>query len=268
MTLFEKTDGKLEREHRDNLDDYNWVTGDEYTNKIVEYLDGNKTGPTIDLMVRRFCSQIKKTDDGYESHSIDVIEARQAAVKAGLFELLPLGILDGIAGRLAGLNGNCEYLYSRDGKPDDDFAANMSEERERGKYSLKLGRLDLLSTASGSSCMMVQESGGKLDYQPIQSNKIWICFGARIWQDGEERAVNNQLINEASAVVVLLSSADGNKSNYVAFFPRSEQYPNGKCVSYKSDKWSNIPEDAQQHTDNSGEYVNPLTALQKKSRNW
>jgi len=62
-----------------------------------------------------------------------------------------------------------------------------------------------------------------------------------------------------------------NRFEFVAYFPRSTDWPNGRQVKYISSEWHMVPDvDAQgdghvEHYNNAGEIDNPLTTLQEVS---
>jgi hypothetical protein len=203
--------------------------------------------------------------------------APQAAIENNLFEIVGTEYYQKIVRYTGSLAQDTEYVYTtgetEDGDldRDEEFTGEITEARVDGGFQQKLSRLDELSVGSGSSVMMVQILGSKLDYQPIPVNQIWVAYNGSITENDVERPANSLDIEEASVVVIMLEAGDRNK--YVAFFPRSDKYPQGRQVTYFSRTWHNIPPEgedpeATEATDNSGAIANPLTVLQDRSKDW
>jgi hypothetical protein len=250
------------------------VTGDSIVDTIVNYIDGGQRLEVQRLYGTRYCRRITKDKDG-NTYSADPTPATQAAVDANLFEIIVLETMNKIIREVADLNTDTEYAYaSEDGEELDEFAADMQQARADGDYLLKLGRVDELSVATGSSGMLIQVLGSKLDYQPLASSQIKIVFADQIMDGDTWRPTNTLDIEEASIVVVELSESKNNAKDrvFVAIFPRSEMYPKGRMVKYEGTDWAAIPNvghaDANDHMDSAEEVANPLTVLQNDSKDW
>ena len=267
-SLFKNANQKLTRQNINDINEPLVITGRDETTGMVEYLDGDQSPKIINAIVKRFCTTVKKSDDGFEEYEADPIATMEAAVKLGLFEVVTVDAYRKIAYELASLTRNTSFEYP---DSDDDFKAAFEFERERGGFGLKLGRADVLSTATGSSCLLVQELGGRLDYQPIAQNRIWFVFGNTIDDGGIKRPVNTQNINEASQIIIELSRSN-NESNFIAFLPRQDCLENGRCVRYSATKFDDIPEVgsplANETENDAGEPANPLTVLQNRNEQW
>ena len=280
MGLLKTKQGRLERFHIGDLSDDYAFTGGSTVSEQIDYLDGNYKVHIMQGLINRYARKITK--DANSSNAGDGVwedgtyiaalqYAPKAAIEAGLFEVVGTEYYQKIARHAGSLANNTQFVYV-DGdsdKPNEEFAADMAEEREKAGFNQRLGRAEEMAVATGSAGILVQVVGSKLDYQPLPSNQIWIAFNATIIDDGEERPVNMMDINEASVVVVLVEA--GNETNtYAAFFPRSDEYPQGRMVKYDAAKWYNIPMPgfdsyAVEALDNAGEIGNPLTVLQDKA---
>ena len=253
------------------------VTGLPVVSEIVDYSDGNERSYVLEKYAKRYCERITKrkssdssdTDDLFYS---DPVLAAKAAVDTGKFEVVTLGTLTKIKRIVASLNRDVEFSYVNEaGDEDEQFAKDMQETRQAGAFSLKLGRMDELAVVSGAAGAVVQQLGSKLDYQPLQSNQIKIVHATDIMEGDNDRPTNTLDIEEASLCVLEMSPASGMAYNYVAYFPRSDEYPRGRMVKYESTNWFDIPEigaEGAQDYYEGEEIANPLTVLQDESKDW
>ncbi len=277
MTFLKTTKDKLTRKHLKDISK-KAVSGGAVVSSIIDYIDGNQRTHTQDLYVKRYCRRITKAKDGEGDSTGDLFYAdpdlsRKAAVDSELVEVVVLDSMNKIVRVTASLNRDTEYKYTKDnGEEAEEFAKDITQARQDGGYLLKLGRLDELSVATGSSAILVQVLGSKLDYQPLQSDRVYIVHNTSIMEGSLERPTNFLDIEEATVIIVDLGVVNNSESSFIAYYPRSDEYPKGRMVKYNAAKWSDIPNVGQQNADDTvdskGELTNPLTALQDSAKDW
>jgi hypothetical protein len=257
-----------------DLNDAIIVTGVDVMNDAALYLDGDTHRMLTEMMAKRYCTRIVKAeggddevlDDGTSSvYYADPILAAEAAVRSGQFEVVDTGIYCKLVHENATLANNTAFEYTDENdNAVDAFAADITEAREQAGFSIRLARLDELSVAAGSAAMLVQILGGSYDYQPMLCTALRVVFNKQIVDGDTPRPVNTLSIDDASLVVVQLGGKE-----HVAYYGRSEQYPQGRMVKYTSANWKDIPgvgqTTATDTLDDAGQPVNPLTRLQDVS---
>jgi hypothetical protein len=219
MTFLNREPGKLIRKHLDSIQSVA-VTGADVVRDIVAYIDGGERDAVQMLYGTRYARQIHKDKDGttWESKRID---AAQAAIDAGLLEVVVLGVGIKIVRFGANLTRDIEFAYSEEAAEQDEngkdvesealaqFRADIEAARETAGFLQRLGRVDSLSMWCESAGCLVQSSGAKMDYQSVSTDKMWIAFADTINDNGVDRAVNTMDIEEASVVVVQLGMVQG-----------------------------------------------------------
>jgi hypothetical protein len=254
------------------------VTGLPVVSEIVDYSDDNERPYILAKYAQRYCERIQKADSGEVGSAEDTyysnpVLAAKAAVDTGKFEVVTLGTLTKIKRIVASLNRDTEYQYVDEaGQEVEDFQQDIEQSRAQAGFLMKLGRTDELAVVSGSAGMLVQQLGSQMDYQPLQSNQIKVVHAESIMEGDSERPTNTLDIEEASLVVLQMSAASGLASNYVAYFPRSDEYPKGRMVKYTANNWYEIPivgaDGSVDHRDAGDEIANPLTVLQDTAQDW
>jgi len=262
------------------------VTGGSCVSEILDFCDGGSQYQVLVKMAERFCTRIERRKDWREDEAAsdddglyyaNPIIAARAAVKAKLFEVTTTDIMQKIVRYVGSLAQDTEYQFVNDnGDEVEDFAADIKAARKAAGFLLKLGRVEEMAVPCGCVGVLIQQLGTTLDYQPIPSNKLWVVHGGSIideslGRDNELRPTNRLDLEEASVVVVELGCKGDNRFEFVAYFPRSTDWPNGRQVKYISSEWHMVPDvDAQgdghvEHYNNAGEIDNPLTTLQEVS---
>lgn len=229
--------------------------------EMIDFLDGNDRHYIELKMAERFATRIVdyENDAGETVSKIArTVEAKKAAIEFGLLEVSLLYLYNRIVRESNILSRGESFSYQNE---PADYPEDIKEARKRGNRLLKMTRVDELSIATGSSAVLVQVLGNKLNYQIVGRDSIWVCFADTIFENDEERPVDKLEFEEASAVIVQLSAGQ-----YVAYFGRSEVYPQGRQVKYKADNWYSVPDvnseesqDAIEYLDDAGEIANPLT---------
>lgn len=244
--------------------------GRDKVSRGIEYHDGDDRYQTLEAMCERYAVEVKKEMNGkgeIETYVAKTVTAKKAAIKNNLYEVVNLGLTRKISSLVASLVDTSKWTYTKDGKPADDDAESITEEREEGSFDLRLSRVDELSVLTGCSAMLTQVLGGKYNYQPIPLDRVWVVFGETVQQDEDERPVDTLNLEDAQVVIIQLAEEE-----FVAYFGRSDVYEQGRCVKYESENWAAIPDvnddTADDYRDDSGEVANPLTMWQDDQSDW
>jgi hypothetical protein len=271
MAFINTEPGPLTRVHIDKLSDTT-DTAPPITGVMVDSLDGNNALYIEEKMAERYAQYITKGKDevtGIETQWLAKNNAaKTAAIQYGLFEVCGLFTYNNIIREKATLfTLGADYEY--DGANSETFAEELNEAREMANRDLSMGRVDELSVATGSSCVLVQVLGSELNYQAIPRDKIWVAFADTIVEGDTERPVNALNIEEATCIVIMLAApAMDNKAQYVAYYGRSDKYPNGRQVKYSAQSWDDIPEVGDYESGDATDYMagdevaNPMTYWQ------
>jgi hypothetical protein len=240
---------------------------------MIDSLDGNDSKYIEEKMATRYATTVDKVKDQVDGTEKTWLvrnnEAKNAAIANGLFEIVGLHTYNHIVRETASLfTIGSEYEYEGSGNVDT-FAEDLEAAREMANRDLSMGRVDELSVATGSSCVLVQVLGSILNYQAIPRDKIWVAFNNTIFENNVERPANQLNIEEATAIVIQLDDADSSgNASYVAYYGRSDKYPQGRQVKYSAKKWDDVPEvgqtgeDAGTDAEFDGEAGNPMTVWQ------
>ncbi len=260
---------------------YSAETNRDLASTILDYHDGNDIQHIKVKMAERYASEITRTENSATGeptyNSVKTKESQVAAIKNNLYEVVTKGMTRKIATNVARLFENSTFKYVTNGLPDPEFTAVMSEARKDGSFNLRASRMDEISVVTGSSAMLVQVLNNKLNYQPMAQDKIWIVFGNAIKTGARYSAVDILNIEDALTVIIQLD-----KDSYVAYFGRSDVYPNGRMVKYKASAWHKAPsltpdakdKEAQAIAASAEDYeidgviYNPLTYWQDKSEDY
>jgi hypothetical protein len=261
----------LTRVHIDKLSEAT-DTAPPITSTMVDSLDGNNRIYIEEKMAERYAQYITKGKDevtGIETQWIAKDNAaKNAAIQYGLFEICGLFTYNNIIREKATLfTLGADYEY--DGSNAETFAEDIEAAREMANRDLAMGRVDELSVAVGSSCVLVQVLGSKLDYQAIPRDKIWVAFADQITEGDKLRPTNTMNIEEATAIVIQLSAPEmDGTSSFVAYYGRSDKYPNGRQVKYTAQQWDDIPDVDESENVEFEDYMageeiaNPMTYFQ------
>jgi hypothetical protein len=214
---------------------------------ILEYLSKRTDVSTIrDAMRNRFAVGITKDEFGYQSYSKGMVDA---AISQGLYESISSGIATKIINSLANLFSKEDQTWSyvdENGEESEELAELIGLSRAAGAFSTEMVIADRISCGIESCPLLIQINGNSLNYTSFSPANIHILFANTIIENGVPRAPNTLDIEDASCVVIKLSDVDDitsveNQNNYLAIFGRSEDYPMGRYVQYKSLVWNNIP---------------------------
>jgi hypothetical protein len=231
-----------------------------------------------DALKARFAVGIKKQqtidgdpDSGYETYRKGAVGEQ---IDQGLIETVTAGVGGKIASALANLftaeNQNWSYT-GEDGQPSqqsEDAEELIWEHRKHGGFTTSMVNADFLASSINGSFVYVDTRGDYLKYHVISPTCFYSIFHETIMDSGVERAVDYSEIEDATAIVIKLSdSLDANptQNQFLAIFGRSDVYPFGRHVTYRSSRWDSIPDvgdpEAHDYTLPSGEIANPLSYL-------
>ncbi len=270
MPFINKEKQQLTRVHIEDPQNYA-VTVDPIVGEMVDSLDGNSRTYIEEKMAARFATRIERREDKVTGTEGEFLArsnaAKEAAIEYGLLEVCGLFTFNRIVREWASLwTEGVTYKYDPD---NDAFDEELQAARQVGGRNLVMGRVDELASAVGSSSVLVQVLGSELNYQAITRDKITVIFGETITEGDTERPVNPLNIEEATLVVVQLDSdvTSGN-TQYVAYYGRSDKYPQGRQAKYWAKSWDQIPEvdaggeDVIDYMANETDVANPMTLWQ------
>lgn len=273
MSMLKKEIGPKTRISIDKLiDGFDWSNARENVSDAIDYHDGNDRYHVKVRMAEMFATEIVKGEDEKgepKEFQRRTKQAQKVAIENDLFEVVVRGISGKITGLIASLAENSELKYTKNGAEDEEATEDIAAARQAASFGLKLSRVDELSVLNGVCGMLIQVSGANFRYEPIPADKIFIVFGNKIvegedLESDEYRAVNKLDIEDALAVIIQLDDSD-----FVAYFGRSDEYPEGRMVKYSASEWHKVPsvgedDDAEDYFD--GDTVaNPLTVLQDET---
>ena len=217
--------------------------------EMVNALDDSGRQYVLEKMAERYAVEIRKTKDAagneqsYQAHSK---AAAEAAIKAGIFEVIEIYLYKKTNSERSLFKEQGSYTYSDN---SEEFSKDLQEARAQASEQLSMSRVDSLAEAIGSSACLVQTLGNNLNYQPVIRDRIWIVFSDTLTSipegggEGDTRPVNKLNIDECSVTVVQLGDADSDgKASFVAYYHKSELYPNGRQVQYIANNWFDVPE--------------------------
>lgn len=236
----------------------------------VEYMTGKSHKHIRTMMAERFATvveRIKDPDSGKTtSHILRSKPAAAAAIALGLQEVAVTALMQRINRERATLY-SFGARYGYDPAPET-FGADVADLRAASEHVLMCQRMDWIACGVGSSAMMIQVIGDRLNYQQIDPDKIWIGFAETIIEDDEERPVNQREIEDASCIVIQLAGTnEQGQSKYVAIFGASGDYPRGRQVAFFASSKDQIPAvgsgDASEYMDAEG-IGNPLTIWKQR----
>lgn len=268
MTFLTKTDsGKTRIAPSSIKDAYSAPMGRSDVARWLAYHDGDDRRQTLENMCSRYAVEIVKgknpTTGEEQTWTAKTVSAKAAAIFHRLFEVVNRMLSNKITGMVASLFDTSKFVFAKDGTVDDQITQDINEERKAGGFKVRFSRADEVSVAVGSCVVLTQVLNDKLNYQAISPDKVWIVFGTEIEADDKKRAVDNLDVEDAYCIVIQLDD-----ERFVAFFARSDMYPQGRRVEYEASEWSAIPEPADKKSSDflgdDGEVANPLTELQDK----
>jgi hypothetical protein len=203
--------------------------------------------------------------DGNSVYETYVKQDFDIQVDAGMVETLSIGFGARIVNAKATMfteEGN-RFTLTHDSVEDVDAADELlAWHRKQGGHKTALVRADKLSIQCGSSAILTSFSSGSLRYQHLSPDDVRVFFADTIEEDGVIRATDRTDIEEASLVIIRLGQVDLNLWNYLAIYGRSDEYPDGRWVTYQSSDTIEVPNlDNEQCIDYEidGHVANPMS---------
>jgi hypothetical protein len=231
---------------------------------------------------QRFSIGIKPASDASsDSADIGASLGYETYAKGAVGEMVDQGMLEGltagVGGKISRALGNLfisetqVWGYTSDGETTDqsiEAESLINLHRKNGGFWTAAVKADQLSCAINGSLLYIDIRGKYLKYHVVSPSCFHAIFHSTISDSGIDRAVDYSEIEDATAVVLRLSdrvSSDVTKQQYLAIFGRSEDYPNGRYVTYHATRWDGIPDvgDREAHdcTLPDGTVANPLSYL-------
>ncbi len=204
-------------------------------------------------------TEVTSGDKTYQQYAPFTKQQAAAAVRAGLYESFTTGIGGKIINARMIFNNKLQTWEWTIGKEENEELTNtIANERKRGNFWLSISKADWIACAVESCPVFVSMAGDKLKYKPFSPAALYAMFHTQIIDGDKVRSTDQTDIEDASVVVLELSSDTNNttssgKQNYVAFFGRSDVHPMGRMVFYQASNWDGWPD----VNDDSGEEWRP-----------
>ena len=222
-----------------------------------------------DKMIDRFATGVYKDETGFEFFTK---VAQSEMIDNGLYESITSGLGPRVISSLANLftlpTQSWDWLGAN-GQRNEEVTARISAIREHGQFQASITAADEIAVAVNRGPLMIASQGGGLRYMPFSPSCMYALYHAEVIEDGQVRGVDYTDIEDATVVIVQVSEKrDGNVSNvneaaFLAIFGRSEEFPNGRYVSYLATDYDDIPdvgnEKAYDYLGPDGKPANPLS---------
>lgn len=295
MSLFPSADAKRTRIHLTNEELSKYarlsMTDEQKIRDIVTILDGGGLNILKENVIRRFATEITKQSTGQDASQIEIDAeagtegwktkrdiAASLAISEGMHTISSLfGFRRVVFNRATLFSNPGQYTYSKD---PGSWLQDFVDDRRTALHDRRMSRLDLLATGIGSCACYVSGDARGYRYNVFDPTKIWVVHNDKLLVDDQEVDVDRLSIDDAT-VVVMLNGYSTNASGetvgkYLAYFGRSDIYPEGRMVRYESHGWHDIPDPGNggwDYTTSSvtqtpgGEYANPLTLYSDQTNN-
>lgn len=293
MSLFSQSNAR--RVHVDltesDLEKYQRGIDEQKISDIVTVIDGGGLNLLKQNVIRRFATEITKVETGdptkleienNDGSSAGWVTKRDlaaaAAISGGMHTIASLfGFRNVVYNRASLFDEQSVYTYSDD-KTNTDWIVDLAEDRKIALEQRRMARADVLSCGIGSAACYVSASVRGFGYNSFDPAKIWIVHADEIFLDDEKSSTDKNNIDDASVVVMLLSTGTDttDENDYLAFFGRSENYPDGRMVKYSAQTWHSIPAPGDGGYDYTTDGVtlkpgdniaNPLTLYSNQTKN-
>ena len=243
-------------------------------NDALQYFQRNGDHDLIrDAQKTRFAVGIEKTGVTEEDGEVLGFETyRKGAIETKIDSWLTETITGGLGGRIISSLANLftaelqrfELLTESEDR-NEDAEALLFEHRKVGGFLSAMSSADYISCGINSAFVYVDWRSEALKYQAISPAAIYTIYHREINDTGVTRGVDYTEIEDATAVVIMLADsifAAPDQNQYLAIFGRSEQYPFGRHVIYRSARWDDIPDVGQEDATDyeiNGQIANPLS---------
>lgn len=251
--------------------------------KAISYMDRTDDYTQLkNFTINRYGTTIKRRNDDDETTSTGesilhydkfLIGKKAAAIAMNNFEIVPTGLYGSVVDEVANLFSikDSRIEAAIDGVVNEEVNELLNEHREAGSFWQAMEQLDRFSVAVNVAWLRIGFVSGHIQYDVIRPQSMWLRWPGRIQESYEklqdtERVPSVTEIEDAAAVIVQLSTASGTEDTWQAYAGRSDEYPQGRCVTYKASKPWPLPDvgtDAViSEYDIDGAIANPFTWLQ------
>ena len=254
-------------------------TRDDDLDRALTMLDGidpstNRTDAELlaDELVKRYGIGIQKLPNG----NYHVYKRGQFAdmLDLGAVEKLCLRTYRRIVESTATLFSQVDQAWTiytgESEEPDVEAQETLATIRDSGSFDVAVIRADEVAVSLGSCLVRSLWRGGRLVYESIPPQCVYLGYGRMLFDGDESRAVVTSDIEDASIVAIRLPAVADEKrpdqrDHFVAYMARSEKMPNGRCVEYLAREWYQVPEPGTDGILYEHPEGNPLTLLQNRT---
>jgi len=250
---------------------------DSTVDAALDYFERCNDHQTIkDSMIIRFATGIDKLD-GEAGYEVYTKKRTAEMIESGEIEVLTSGLGAQIAGKTANLFSMQTQSWSyvdQNGEDSEEAAEIISAHRENGGFETEIGNADFIASAVDSGPLLITYSSSGLKYQAFSPTCLYAKYHDNIMDEGQWRGVDYSDLEDATMVVVRLSGSGGSieSSQYLAIFGRSDEYPQGRYVTYDAIQWDDVPPVgdpmANDWVTTGGEIANPLSWLANQSKGY
>jgi hypothetical protein len=241
--------------------------------EMIDYFNSDGASDQVKgLMMNRFAYGVvddpnsTAREQGYnespKTYKRGVISAQ---IDSGQFEVVNTRFGPKIAQTLANLFNadNAKWVFS-----DEEIEQLLSKHRQDGNFHNALQSADYSSTAVESGVVRIGWEGNHLQYTYVKPSDMTFCYPSLVSEGDHSRTPNRGSIEDCSAVVVKVSDGDRGAGIYVAYIGRSDEYENGRMVTFEGKSATAIPSIGDTNVLNDytidGDVANPLTYMQNK----
>lgn len=248
-----------------------WVQADSrLTARILGY-SGRLTDRSQirETLLKRYGTGLRVIKDELTGvdYQVFVKDGFDVRLQFGHIETVCIGLGHKIASAIATLFSEQTQTFALSG-PNESDASAASEliwDLRGERFVEALVQADTESIWVASMPILVEFVDGVLHYRVIDPGKVQVLFEESIESNGQTRPANMLDIEDATCVVINTGSTDDITNSYIAIFGRSQEYPDGRYVAYRSSgDGLEIPKPYADDTydwidKDSGEIANPLS---------
>lgn len=239
---------KLEQLQIDNLMAENQIIDD-----VVSYFDRRTDHAAIKNAIKvRYGLGIKQDKDPNNASAVIETYVKggwSLQVDSGLIEAITVGFGQKVVGALSNLfteNGQkLSFVHDDENRDLEDIDTLMNRNREAGGFGTAIINADKRAIQTGSCAILVNYSGGQLNYETFVPSAVRFYYPEYIIEEGtgQRRAPTHSDIEDCYAVVVRVSQRNTLESNFLGIMGRSIEYPQGRYVEFSGKTTSvEIPE--------------------------
>lgn len=213
----------------------------------------------LDFMKKRYAVGIKREKVNPSSMSVSetlwqeveyYIRSEEAAKIDTIVEAVNTGTASRLIRAIASL-ANAEdqswRLIDTDEGDTEDAELLLKLVRERGGFNTALDSLDVSASTLETSFLHIRAKGYDIKYDVVTPDYIWIVYGGNVtsyidWdgKDPVSHQADRSDLNDASAIIIQTGSSENSKT-FVAYVGGAEDEPDGRRVTFRSEKPWPIP---------------------------